>query len=180
MKMLALLVGILGCGWGLAPTLLIPFAWLGYCWWGAVGLDSTCEGTTLMFHVVLDFGGMLLSSIPVCFLTPQRSRQFKYGAPFWDYGLGCLWPYYGPKVLRRKVKTGPIVTHLKPACTQTKAPLLKLWSHAHGRWNCYKRVIVGKYNLTTIKEIYLLLDKIRKGFSIKIKKKSSTTTRNIL
>ena len=57
--MLALLVGILGYGWGLAPTLLIPFAWLGYCWWGIVGLDSCYEGTTLMFRVVLDFGGMV-------------------------------------------------------------------------------------------------------------------------
>ena len=34
--------------------------------------------------------------------------------------------------------------------------------------------------MTTIKEIYLLLDKISKGFSIKIKKNNITTTRNTL
>ena len=40
--------------------------------------------------------------------------------------------------------------------------------------------MAGKYNMTTIKEIYLLLDKISKGFLIKIKKKNGTTTRNTL
>ena len=40
--------------------------------------------------------------------------------------------------------------------------------------------MAGKYNMTTIKEIYLLLDKISKGFSIKIKKKNDKTTRNTL
>ena len=40
--------------------------------------------------------------------------------------------------------------------------------------------MVGKYNMTTIKEIYLLSGKISKGFSIKIKKKDGTTPRNIL
>ena len=35
-------------------------------------------------------------------------------------------------------------------------------------------------NMTTIKEIYLLLDRISKGFSIKIKKKDGTTPRNTL
>ena len=57
------------------------------------------------------------------------------GGPFWDCGLGYLLPHYGPKVLGRRVKTGLIATHLKPACVQTKAPLFELWSHAHGRWN---------------------------------------------
>ena len=40
--------------------------------------------------------------------------------------------------------------------------------------------MADKYNMTIIKEIYLLLDKISKGFSIKIKKKNNTTTRNTL
>ena len=40
--------------------------------------------------------------------------------------------------------------------------------------------MAGKYNMTTIKEIYLLLDKISKGFSIKIKKENGTTPRNTL
>ena len=37
-----------------------------------------------------------------------------------------------------------------------------------------------EYNMTTIEEIYLQLDRISKGFSIKIKKKNSTTTRYAL
>ena len=97
-------------------------------------------------------------------------------------------PFYGSMngpglktlLLGRRVRTGLIATHLRPACAQAKALLLKLWSHAHGRWDCYIRVMTGKYNMTTIKEIYLLLDIISKWFSIKIKKGNSTTPRNTL
>ena len=39
--------------------------------------------------------------------------------------------------------------------------------------------MAGKYNMTTIKEIYLL-DKIIKGFSIKIKERDGITPRNTL
>ena len=60
MKMLALYEGILGWGWGLAPILLTPSSWLGCCCWGIVGLDSACKGTTLMYHVALDLGGICL------------------------------------------------------------------------------------------------------------------------
>ena len=63
MKMLALSVGILGCGWGPAPTSLAPSAWLGCCWWGVIGLDFACEGISLIFHVVLDFGGICLRGL---------------------------------------------------------------------------------------------------------------------
>ena len=63
MKMLALSIGILGYGWGLAPITLAPSAWLGYCWWGVVGLDSACKGTALIFRVVLDFGGICLRGL---------------------------------------------------------------------------------------------------------------------
>ena len=59
-------------------------------------------------------------------------------------------------VLGRKVKIGLAVTHPKPACAQTKAPLPKLWSHAHGRGNYCKRVMVGRYNITTTKGKCLL------------------------
>ena len=90
---------------------------------------------------------------------------------FCDCGLACLLPHYGPKVLGRRVRIGSIATHLRPACAQTKVPLLKLWSHAHGRWSCCKRVMASKYNITTIKKIRLLLDRISKEFSIKIKKR---------
>ena len=59
MRMLALSVGILGYGCGSTPFLLAPSVWLGCCWRGVVGLDFTCEDTTLMFRVVLDFGGIV-------------------------------------------------------------------------------------------------------------------------
>ena len=92
------------------------------------------------------------------------NKKENCGGPFWDYGLGCLLPHYHPKVLGKRVRTDPIATHLEPACVQTKAPLLKLWSHAHGKWNCYKRVTAGKYNITTIKDKRSLLVKTSKGF----------------
>ena len=71
MKSLALSVGILGNGWGSAPVLLAPFVWLD-CYWGGggvVGLDSACEGTTLMFRVVLDFGGIVREGLCVLSLS---------------------------------------------------------------------------------------------------------------
>ena len=49
------------------------------------------------------------------------------------WAVSCLLPYYGPKVLGRKVMTDSIATHPEPVCAQTKIPLLKLWSHTHGR-----------------------------------------------
>ena len=39
--------------------------------------------------------------------------------------------------------------------------LLKLWSHAHGRRNCYKRVMADRYNGTIIKATHLLLDEMK-------------------
>jgi len=41
--------------------------------------------------------------------------------------------------------------HTKPTCRQTKALLLKFWSHAHGRENYYKKVMAGSCNITTTK-----------------------------
>ena len=40
--------------------------------------------------------------------------------------------------------------------------------------------MASKYNMTTIKEICLLLDRTSKGFSIKVKKENDTTPRNTL
>ena len=37
--------------------------------------------------------------------------------------------------------------------------LLKLLSHAHGRRNCYNKVMAGRYNGAIIKATHLLLDK---------------------
>ena len=75
---------------------------------------------------------------------------------FHNYRLGYLLPRYGLMVLGRRVRTGLIATHPKPACAQTKAHLLKFWSHAHGRGNCYKGVMTGRYNITTTKRKCLL------------------------
>ena len=86
--------------------------------------------------------------------------------------------HYDPKVLGRRVKTDPIATHLEPTCAQTKTHLLKLWSHAHGKWNYYKRVTADKYNITSIKDKRLLLVKKRKKFPIK--DKSITTIESAL
>ena len=87
--------------------------------------------------------------------------------------MGYFLPHYGPKVLGRRVRTGPIATYLKLACAQTKAPLLKLWSHAHGRCDCYKKVMAGKYNIITLKEMRLLLAKTSREFPIKIRKRAA-------
>jgi len=73
---------------------------------------------------------------------------------FRNCGLGYLLPRYGSMVLGRRVRTDLTATHPKPACVQTKTPSLKPWSHAHGKGNCYKRVIAGRCNMTTIKKEY--------------------------
>ena len=67
------------------------------------------------------------------------------GGPFCNYRLGCLLPRHDPMVLGRRVRIGLTAIHPKPACAQTKAPLLKFWSHAYG--NSY----VGRCNITTKK-----------------------------
>ena len=62
---------------------------------------------------------------------------------FCNCRLGCLLPCYGPTVLGRRVRLDLTATHLKLAYAQTKAPLLKIWSHAHGRGNYYKGVMAA-------------------------------------
>jgi len=54
-------------------------------------------------------------------------------------------------VLGRRVRTSLTAIHPNLACVQTTAPLLKFWSHAHGRGNCYKRVMADMCNITTTK-----------------------------
>ena len=66
-----------------------------------------------------------------------------------------------PSVLDKRVGIGLIATHFGPACTQTIPRLLKLWSHAHGRQSCYRRIMADIYNMK-IKAIRFLLDKINK------------------
>ena len=44
--------------------------------------------------------------------------------PFCDVGLGCLLLYWAQVFWIKEVETGPIVTHLGPACAQTTSRLL--------------------------------------------------------
>ena len=115
MKMLALFVGILGNGWGLAPVLLANFVWLGCCLWG---MDSTCEGTALMFRVILDFGGIVCEGF--CVLSLSVSQLPSGVANFKVVGLICnvrlLPTILGPSFLDKEVGTGPTETHLGSAC----------------------------------------------------------------
>ena len=75
--------------------------------------------------------------------------------------VGLLWFWAGlsPATLglnvpNKRVRIGPIVTHPGPACAQIMSHLPKLWSHAHGRQNCYRRVTTNKCNKMMIKEIH--------------------------
>ncbi|KAL0009907.1 hypothetical protein SO802_005015 [Lithocarpus litseifolius] len=56
-------------------------------------------------------------------------------------------------VLGRRDRTGLTATHSKPTCAQSKAPLLKRWSHAHDRGSCYKKVMAGRYDAEAIYRI---------------------------
>ena len=119
MKVLALLVGILGRGCGWAPILLTPSVQLGCCWWGVVGLDFACEGTVLMFHVILDLGGICLRGLlsQSAFQLPSGVTNLNVVGLFCNVGLGCL--LLGPSVLSKGVKTNLAWTHFDPACAQT-------------------------------------------------------------
>ena len=50
------------CGPALAP--LTPSAWLGWC--SVAGLDSVCDGMTLIFRIVFDLGGITYER-SICF-----------------------------------------------------------------------------------------------------------------
>ena len=87
----------------------------------------------------------LLSSIPICFPTLQWSRQFKCGRPFYDFGLDCLLLYWGLSILNEIVGTGPIATHLDPACAQTMPCLPKTlvtcpWQARLLQKSCVRRI----------------------------------------
>ena len=114
MKMLALSVGILSGGWGSAPVLLAPSVWLGCCWWGIVGLDSACEGTVLMFRVVLDFGCIVYEGFCVLSLSvsqlPSGVTNCKVAGLVCNVGL--LPTALSPSFLDKGVGTGPTGTHL--------------------------------------------------------------------
>ena len=88
---------------------------------------------------------------------------------FCDFRLDCLLLYWGPSVLDKRVGIGQITTHLGLACVQTIPRLSKLWSHAHGRRSCYRRVMADTYSMT-IKTIRFPLDKINKESLSKVGK----------
>ena len=82
---------------------------------------------------------------------------FLWWAFFCNCGLGYLLPRYSLMILGRRVRIGLIVTHPKPACAQTRTPLLRPWTRAHGRGNCYKKVMEDRCNMTIMRRICLLL-----------------------
>ena len=104
---------------------------MGWCWWGVIGLEFAYEGTTLMFRVALDLRGIACKGFRPLSLSfsqlPSGVTNLNVVGLFSNCTLGCLLPHYGPNVLGRRVETGLIATHPKPACAQTKAPLLELW-----------------------------------------------------
>ena len=88
------------CGPTLVP--LAPSSWLGWYWWGIVGLDSAYDGIVLMFRVVFDLRCITckgLICLPCPFPNSRWSHQFKCGEPFCISGLDCFLPLCGPIVL---------------------------------------------------------------------------------
>ena len=88
---------------------------------------------------------------------------------FMIFGLDCLLLYWGPSVLDKRAETGSIVTHLGLACAHAMPRLSKIWTHAHGRRRCCRKVMVDTYGMT-IKAIHFPLDKIGKESLSKIGK----------
>ena len=112
------------------------------------------KGQDLGFFFFLKVGG----ARALTWICPyNKTHLLICGGSFCNCGLGCLLPRYGLKVLGRRVRIGLAATHLKPVCAQTKTPLLKLWWHAYGRGNYYKRVIADRYNIATIKGSMLIV-----------------------
>ena len=125
MKVLALSVGILGWGWGSAPILLTPFTWLGYCCGGIVGLDFAYEGTTLIFLVALDLGGICLRK-PLSLSVSQLPSEVA-NLMWWAFLCSIRLPLtvLGPSVLIKGVEIGLTETQLGLACVQTIPCLLR-------------------------------------------------------
>ena len=90
-----------------------------------------------MFRVVLDLGGMVckgfcLLSLSISQLSSGVANLNVVGL-FEIVGWAASCHTTAQRFFGRRVRTGPIATHLELACAQTKAPLLKLWSYAYGR-----------------------------------------------
>ena len=123
-------MGILGCGWGSTPVLLAPSVWLGCCWWGVVGLDSASEGTTLIFRVVLGFGGIVCEEFCfVFFFLPLFVSQLPNEVANCKVvrcasGVGLLLVALGPSFLDKGVGISPAATQVGLAYMQTRPGLL--------------------------------------------------------
>ena len=91
---------------------LAPSVWLSCCCWGIVGLDSACEGTTFIFRVVLDFGGVVYEGLCFFLLLPLSASQLPSEVTN-GKGVGCasgvgLPPTaLSPSFLDKRVGTGP-------------------------------------------------------------------------
>ena len=147
-------MGILGCGWGSAPVLLAPSVWLGCCWWDVVGLDSACKGTTLIFCVVLDFGGIVCGEFYFFFFSPLSVSQLPSEVANckvvgYASSVGLLPATLGPNFLDMGVGTGPAATQVGPACAQTRPGLPRTCL----RQNCFKQVVADRHNNNKIHKI---------------------------
>ena len=92
----------------------------------------------------------------IVFLKKKKKLSHIVVGLFHNNRLGCLLPRYSPMVLGRKLRTGLTATHPKPTNAQARASLLRPWTRAHGRGNCYKKVMADKGNMTIIRRICLL------------------------
>ena len=92
--------------------MLAPSIWLGYCWWDVVGLDYAYEGTTLIFCVVLDFGGIVCEGLFFLFffLLPLSTSQLPSGVTNCKVvgcdNVGLLLAAPSPSFLDKRVGTG--------------------------------------------------------------------------
>ena len=89
--------------------MLAPSIWLGYCWWDVVGLDYAYEGTTLIFRVVLDFGGIVCEG-SIFFFSPLSASQLPSGVTNCKVvgcdNVGLLLAAPSPSFLDKRVGTG--------------------------------------------------------------------------
>ena len=85
--------------------------------------------------------------------TIITNSLYSCGGPFLSYWVRLPPTVLGLSVLDKRVGSGPIVTHLGPACAQIMSCLPKLWSHAHGRQSCCRRVMASRHNNNNRKHV---------------------------
>ena len=102
--------------------LLVRCRWPRLCLWGHDTHISRCSG--LWRHL------FARASVPFCFSTLQRCRQFNVIGLFWLKSARLPPAVLGPSILSMGVETGPAATQFGPTCVQTMPHLLE----AHLRW----------------------------------------------